>query len=1107
VASLAVVSASARVRLEAAGAFVAECPAATEVLVVGATREAADDFCRGVAVARGATFGLHRFTLGQLASRIATATLAARGVTPATALAADALATRALFELTRDGTLGYLAPIADSPGLPRALADTLGELREAGVAPGRLADLGAAGPDLGRLADRYAALLADGGLADRSALLETATARLRAGDAGGLSAGPIVLVDVPITTVAEQAFVAALVARAADVFATVPAGDARTRALLPAPLADAVEVREDAGTDALARVRRFLFEAEAPAGVADDSVRFFSAPGESREAVEVSRRILDEAARGVPFDEMAIVVRAPESYWGPIEQALERARVPAWFSRGTRRPDPTGRAFLALLACAADDLSARSFAEYLSLGQVPRRDPTTGRSAPDPAPPVASRDDALAPGQLSLLDVIERLETQPWAPRGAEPAASDQFLPTERTDVRAPWRWESLLVDAAVASEAGPAGRAARWHRRLGGLRAELELRLSELTSDEPESGRVAAVTRDLEALDDLSRFALPLVDELAGLPAQARWGEWLDRLSALAPRALRRPVRVLQLLADLRPMAAVGPVSLGEVRRVLLPRLAQLDREPAKSRFGQVFVATPDALRGRAFRVVFVVGLAERVFPQRSREDPLLLDAMRRALAAPLAVEDDRVAGERVRLRLAVGAATERCWLSYPRLDVGQGRARVPSFYALDVVRASTGAVPDHVRFEHDTAIATGAWLAWPAPDDPGSAIDVWEHDLAVLGRLLRPSLELPAKGAAHYLLELNPALARSLRTRWARWKKTWSPWDGLVGNHAEVPALLAAQRLTARPYSVSALQRFSACPYQFLLGAIYRFQPLEQPEAIVQLDPLTRGAIFHEIQRDVLRALRSRGLLPIPPERRAEAQDILRDVATAVFDRHHDRLAPAIERVWEDEITLMHGDLRLWLGGVAASSAEWVPRYFELSFGLPIDDAHDEASVPDPIVIDGRYPVRGAIDLVEVHGALGSLRVTDHKTGRNRTTRGLVVGGGGTLQPIIYTLVAERLLERPVSYARLSFATTAGGFTEHPVSVRDEHRRAGVEVLEIIDRAVEAGALPQSPRKGACPWCDFRGVCGPLEEQRATRKNTRLGVLGDLAALRGMP
>jgi hypothetical protein len=1099
----AVVSASARVRLEAAAAFVAGWPPATEVIVVGATRDAADDFCRQAAVARGAIFGLHRFTLGQLASRIGTAALAADGVTPATALATDALATRALFELTREATLGYLAPIADSPGLPRALAETLGDLREAGVETDRLASLGAAGPDLAHLGARYAALLAEGGLADRAARLDVATARLRAGDSGGLAPAPVLLLDVAIASRAEQAFLAALIDRAPAVLATIPAGDARTLALLPDRLAGAVETREDAAGDALGRVRRGLFAGEACAGPPDDSVRFFSAPGEAREAVEVARRLLDEAARGVAFDEMAIVVRAPESYWGPLEQALERARIPAWFSRGTRRPDPTGRAFLALLACAGDNLSARSFAEYLSLGQVPRRDPTTGRVEPVPVPIVAPQDEALAPGQMSLLDLLDRAEA---APAPAPPLAAAAM--PERTDVRAPWRWESLLVDAAVSTEAGPSGRAARWRRRLGGLREELELRLREVDSDEPGSGKAAALRRDLDALKDLTSFALPLVEELAALPIAARWGEWLDRLAGLAPRALRHPLRVLELLADLRPMAAVGPVTLAEVRRVLLTRLAQLDHDPPKVRYGRVFVGSPDALRGRTFTVVFVVGLAERVFPQRSREDPLLLDASRRALDAPLATEDDRVAAERVRLRLAVGAATERCWLSYPRLDVGQGRARVPSFYALDVVRASTGTVPDHVRFQNETALATGAWLAWPAPDDATSAIDTWEHDLATLGRLLHRTAE-PPKGAAHYLLVQNAALARSLRTRWARWKPGWSTWDGLIGRQQpDVPARLADQRLTARPYSVSALQRYSACPYQFLLGAIYRFEPLEQPEAIVQLDPLTRGAIFHEIQRDALRALQAGRLLPIPAARRAEARAILDGVAGEVFARHHDRLAPAIERVWDDETATMRGDLRLWLDKLAASSEEWVPRYFELAFGLPIDGEHDPASAPDPVVIDDRFRIRGSIDLVEVHGALGSLRVTDHKTGRNRTTKALVVGGGGTLQPIVYSLVAERLLGKPVSLARLWFSTSAGGFTEHPVSLRDEHLKAGLEVLEIIDRAVELGTLPQAPRRGACAWCDFRGVCGPHEEQRAGRKNpTGLGAIEDLAHLRGMP
>ena len=92
---------------------------------------------------------------------------------------------------------------------------------------------------------------------------------------------------------------------------------------------------------------------------------------------------------------------------------------------------------------------------------------------------------------------------------------------------------------------------------------------------------------------------------------------------------------------------------------------------------------------------------------------------------------------------------------------------------------------VPDHVKFERDTAVATGAWLAWPAPDDPASAIDVWEHDLAMLGRLLQRSAT-PAKGARTTCCVQNAALARSLRTRWARWKRSWSAWDGLIGGDA---------------------------------------------------------------------------------------------------------------------------------------------------------------------------------------------------------------------------------------------------------------------------------------------------------------------------------
>src|SRR5262249_9499079 len=104
-------------------------------------------------------------------------------------------------------------------------------------------------------------------------------------------------------------------------------------------------------------------------GESGQAVSFFSAPGEGRECVEIARRIHEEARRGVRFDEMAIFVRAPEIYTGLLESALRRAGVPAYFAFGTTRP--AGVAFLALLACGAEGLSAKRFAEYLSLGQVP----------------------------------------------------------------------------------------------------------------------------------------------------------------------------------------------------------------------------------------------------------------------------------------------------------------------------------------------------------------------------------------------------------------------------------------------------------------------------------------------------------------------------------------------------------------------------------------------------------------------------------------------------------------------------------------------------------------------------------------------------------------
>ena len=157
------------------------------------------------------------------------------------------------------------------------------------------------------------------------------------------------------------------------------------------------------------------------------------------------------------------------------------------------------------------------------------------------------------------------------------------------------------------------------------------------------------------------------------------------------------------------------------------------------------------------------------------------------------------------------------------------------------------------------------------------------------------------------------------------------------------------------------------------------------------------------------------------------------------------------------------------------------------------------------EPVTIDGRFRLRGSVDLVELQAGGTQVRVTDHKTGKNRSTPRTVIGGGGTLQPVLYGMAIEAALAKPVVSGRLFYCTTAGGFTEHEIPLSEANRRAALEALEIVDRAIELGFLPPAPAPRACTWCDFRPVCGPNEEQRVARKPQDR--LRDLAELRSRP
>jgi CRISPR/Cas system-associated exonuclease Cas4 (RecB family) len=222
-------------------------------------------------------------------------------------------------------------------------------------------------------------------------------------------------------------------------------------------------------------------------------------------------------------------------------------------------------------------------------------------------------------------------------------------------------------------------------------------------------------------------------------------------------------------------------------------------------------------------------------------------------------------------------------------------------------------------------------------------------------------------------------------------------------------------------------------------------------------------------------------------------------------VAAKNEEDLAPAIPRVWRSEVEDLRTDLCGWVECVAAEPDGWLPVHFEYSFGTDAREYRDPASIASEAVLDDGSRLRGAIDLIEKHSLRGTLRITDHKTGKLPKPGPTYIGGGAYMQPLAYGMAAETLLGVPVEQSRLFYCTQRGEFAEIPFEVAPNTRKWFERAMALIDGEIDRGFLPAAPQSGACGMCDYLPVCGPNEERRTSRK--RRDALDALQELRNIP
>ena len=553
--------------------------------------------------------------------------------------------------LTADVALaGPLREVAARPGGQGTLLAAFDALREAGyVRPGMFRNVVAAQPVPSTLL-RHLAALYERFEQETASLSITGSIRMRAAlDAAGsvrfiFHTDRLFVHGFLAFTPYERTLIASL-ARSIDLTVYLPFASDSLAGAAARPYAALGPVRDwllalgcdethlpDAGeTSDLDHLRRHWPAVSLPAIRAEPdasalgfqpSVIVLSAPNIVREVREVARGVLRAARDGVPYDEMAVLYRRPDTYAPLLAESLTALNVPVFLESG--RPLvtlPAGRALRQLLLLIHGPARRSAVMEFIT-------------SAPLrlPAGAVPARWDRLAraAGIIRGADQWQARLRHLIADRAAEAQRA-----RERTDGGAR---ERLIDDAA---EAG----------RLLEYVMHLFSRLAAVPAEAGWPDFIALLRRLAEELlddPDLSDI-LTEIDGLAGL-------------STVEPRASFETFRE----------AALARLSEQRVRRV------------APTPGPSVFLSDITAAQALHFRRVWVPGVTDGDFPARPQRDPLLPDDDREKLG--LETSAMQAAREPARFKLLLGAASEQLTLSFPRAEPGGARPYQPSYFLLKV-------------------------------------------------------------------------------------------------------------------------------------------------------------------------------------------------------------------------------------------------------------------------------------------------------------------------------------------------------------------------------------------------------------------------------------
>ncbi|MBR3604120.1 MAG: exodeoxyribonuclease V subunit gamma [Elusimicrobiaceae bacterium] len=459
--------------------------------------------------------------------------------------------------------------------------------------------------------------------------------------------------------------------------------------------------------------------------------------------------------------------------------------------------------------------------------------------------------------------------------------------------------------------------------------------------------------------------------------------------------------------------------------------------------------------LRGLSFKVLFVLGLNEKKFPQVLREDPMLKDYYRRILRDQLGYwinqKMERFDEERLLFFCTIEAAKQKIYFSYLRSDQ-DGKPMIVSGYLAEIGRLLQ--IPlESEKIKFITARKTQR-LKQVNP-----TFLTQKEVTLLLATQNATSEEYEQTGLLSKELENCLFAARQVAGIGAG-----NAYDGLVKSGADI-----FQAQNTAGFSPSALKDLALCPMKYFFNKGLGLREREDVFSRSELAANLRGDIYHESLMDYYTLLNQQGLTG------QLFETALKERVCQSLQNHYDKNSYKWFGIYPVIWDLILTDIQEKLACFVVKDAEYlkgfVPQIFETSF--------EKIYAPSPQL---RLKLKGTVDRIDIDWKNKRFRVLDYKSSLSGK-KGLaeIMFKQVILQPFIYLILAsEQPQTKGLQKDGAALLGINKGYARQELSQSDFENISSkaADFFSLLMKLIVSSCFFINP-SDHCQYCAYQAIC----------------------------